>query len=129
MILFLIALGGAVGSALRYLIGGAVQRLSASGYPVGTMVVNVATCYLALVALPPGHVVAGLGAAFGLGNVAGSVLAWLVLSGLSRFRVQRALDTIRRKAMLERHLLTRVNDDLLTDGMRKSEIHQHSLIV
>ena len=46
MILFLIALGGAVGSALRYLIGGAIQRSSASGYPVGTMVVNVAGCFL-----------------------------------------------------------------------------------
>jgi fluoride exporter len=46
MILFLIALGGAVGSALRYLIGGAVQRSSASGFPVGTMFVNVAGCFL-----------------------------------------------------------------------------------
>ena len=46
MILFLIALGGAVGSVLRYLIGGAVQRSSASGYPVGTMFVNVAGCFL-----------------------------------------------------------------------------------
>jgi CrcB protein len=46
MILFLIALGGAVGSALRYLIGGAIQRSSASGFPVGTMFVNVAGCFL-----------------------------------------------------------------------------------
>jgi CrcB protein len=46
MILFLIALGGAVGSILRYLIGGALQRSSASGYPVGTMFVNVAGCFL-----------------------------------------------------------------------------------
>jgi fluoride exporter len=46
MILFLIAVGGAVGSALRYLIGGAVQRSSASGFPVGTMFVNIAGCFL-----------------------------------------------------------------------------------
>jgi CrcB protein len=46
MILFLIAVGGAVGSALRYLIGGAIQRSSASGFPVGTMFVNVAGCFL-----------------------------------------------------------------------------------
>jgi CrcB protein len=46
MILFLIALGGAVGSVLRYLIGGAIQRSSASGFPVGTMFVNVAGCFL-----------------------------------------------------------------------------------
>jgi CrcB protein len=46
MILLLIALGGAVGSVLRYLIGGAIQRSSASGFPVGTMFVNVAGCFL-----------------------------------------------------------------------------------
>jgi murein biosynthesis integral membrane protein MurJ len=46
---------------------------------VVAMLVNVATCYLALALLPPGLIVAGLGVAFGLGNVAGSALAWLVL--------------------------------------------------
>jgi putative peptidoglycan lipid II flippase len=46
---------------------------------VAAMLVNIATCYLALALLPPGLIVAGLGAAFGLGNVAGSGLAWLVL--------------------------------------------------
>lgn len=46
MILLLIALGGAVGSLLRYLIGGAIQRSSASGFPVGTMFVNVVGCLL-----------------------------------------------------------------------------------
>jgi murein biosynthesis integral membrane protein MurJ len=46
---------------------------------VAAMLVNIAVCYIALVVLPPGLVVAGLGAAFGLGNVAGSGLAWLVL--------------------------------------------------
>ena len=46
MILFLIALGGAVGSLLRYLIGGMVQRTSASGFPAGTLFVNVAGCLL-----------------------------------------------------------------------------------
>ena len=46
---------------------------------VGAMAANVGACYLALELLPPGLVVAGLGAAFGLGNVAGSALAWLLL--------------------------------------------------
>ena len=46
MIYVLIALGGAVGSVLRYLIGGAVQRTSASGFPIGTMFVNVSGCFL-----------------------------------------------------------------------------------
>jgi CrcB protein len=46
MILFLIAFGGAAGSLLRYLIGGAIQRLSPSGFPVGTLFVNVVGCFL-----------------------------------------------------------------------------------
>jgi CrcB protein len=46
MILLLIAVGGAAGSVLRYLIGGAVQKSSASGFPVGTMVVNISGCFL-----------------------------------------------------------------------------------
>jgi len=59
------------------------------------MLVNVGTCYLALELLPPGWVVAGLGAAFGLGNVAGAALAWLLLSrrlhGLSGRAIGRSL--------------------------------------
>jgi CrcB protein len=46
MILFLIAFGGAAGSLLRYLMGGAIQRLSPSGFPVGTLFVNVVGCFL-----------------------------------------------------------------------------------
>lgn len=46
MIYLLIALGGAAGSLLRYLIGGAVQRTSTSGFPIGTMFVNISGCFL-----------------------------------------------------------------------------------
>ncbi len=46
MIFLLIAVGGAAGSLLRYLIGGAVQRISAGGFPIGTMFVNVSGCFL-----------------------------------------------------------------------------------
>ncbi len=46
MIFLLIAVGGAAGSVLRYLIGGAVQRMSAGGFPIGTMFVNVSGCFL-----------------------------------------------------------------------------------
>lgn len=46
MIYLLIALGGAAGSLLRYSLGGVVQRLSGSGFPVGTMFVNVSGCFL-----------------------------------------------------------------------------------
>jgi fluoride exporter len=46
MIYLLIAVGGAIGSLLRYVIGRAVQGMSASGFPIGTMVVNIAGCFL-----------------------------------------------------------------------------------
>jgi CrcB protein len=38
----LVALGGALGSVLRWMISGLVQRAAASGFPWGTMVVNAA---------------------------------------------------------------------------------------
>ena len=41
-----IALGGAAGSVLRYLIGGGVQRMGGAAFPVGTLVVNVTGCFL-----------------------------------------------------------------------------------
>lgn len=46
MTLALIALGGAAGSVLRYLVGGVVQHLSPRGFPVGTLSVNVLGCLL-----------------------------------------------------------------------------------
>ena len=46
MILLLIALGGAAGSVLRYLIGGRVQHFAPHGFPVGTLFVNVVGCFL-----------------------------------------------------------------------------------
>ena len=39
-----IAAGGAVGSVLRYLIGRVVQGVAHIGFPIGTLVVNVAGC-------------------------------------------------------------------------------------
>ncbi len=47
MTLLLVALGGAGGSLLRYLLGGSVQRASGTGFPIGTLFVNVAGCFLA----------------------------------------------------------------------------------
>jgi CrcB protein len=46
MVFLLIALGGAVGSLLRYLVGGRVQHLAPHGFPLGTLFVNVAGCFL-----------------------------------------------------------------------------------
>jgi putative peptidoglycan lipid II flippase len=45
-----------------------------------TMVINIAASLIALAVLPPQHVVAGLGAGFGVSNLAGAIVAWQVLS-------------------------------------------------
>jgi putative peptidoglycan lipid II flippase len=47
---------------------------------VVTMGVNIGTNYAALAVLPAKDVVAGLGAGFGLANLSGTILAWLILS-------------------------------------------------
>jgi fluoride exporter len=44
MIILLIALGGAVGSVARYLMGRAVQGALHLEFPIGTFVVNVVGC-------------------------------------------------------------------------------------
>jgi fluoride exporter len=41
-----IGLGGAVGSVLRYLLGGVVQRSAHAGFPAGTLAVNVVGCFV-----------------------------------------------------------------------------------
>ena len=62
---------------------------------VVTMAINITANLLALAILPPQHVVAGLGAGFGLANLVGSIIAWRVLSrrigGLDGRRVGSAL--------------------------------------
>jgi putative peptidoglycan lipid II flippase len=44
-----------------------------------TMVINIVANFIALAVLPPRHVVAGLGAGFGLASLAGTIAAWRVL--------------------------------------------------
>ncbi|MEO6056880.1 MAG: fluoride efflux transporter CrcB [Gemmatimonadales bacterium] len=44
--LWYIAIGSAVGGVSRYLVGGAVQRLTAGTFPVGTLLVNVTGSFL-----------------------------------------------------------------------------------
>ncbi len=46
MVLLYIALGGALGSVLRYLLGGAIQRMTHAGFPYGTLAVNIIGCFL-----------------------------------------------------------------------------------
>jgi putative peptidoglycan lipid II flippase len=47
---------------------------------VAVMAVNVVVSLFSLAALPAGHVVQGVAAAFGLANLVGTVIAWRVLS-------------------------------------------------
>jgi murein biosynthesis integral membrane protein MurJ len=60
-----------------------------------TMVINIATNLIALAVLPPQHVVAGLGAGFGVANLVGTLAAWQVLrrriGGLDGRVIGRAL--------------------------------------
>lgn len=44
MRLLLVGAGGFVGSVLRYLVSGWVERLSSGSFPVGTLVVNLSGC-------------------------------------------------------------------------------------
>ena len=44
--LALIAVGGACGAVARFAIGNYVQKLAASSFPFGTLVVNVVGCFL-----------------------------------------------------------------------------------
>jgi fluoride exporter len=44
MIILLIALGGAAGSVLRYLLGNAIQESVHPGFPIGTLAVNIIGC-------------------------------------------------------------------------------------
>jgi fluoride exporter len=44
--LFVIGLGGAAGSILRYVFGSFVQRSAGIGFPVGTLAVNVVGCFI-----------------------------------------------------------------------------------
>ncbi len=46
MTLIWIGLGGALGSVLRYVLGGTVQKFSAKGFPIGTLAVNVIGCLI-----------------------------------------------------------------------------------
>ena len=43
--LLAIALGGALGSLLRYALGNAIQSRAATAFPLGTLAVNVSGCF------------------------------------------------------------------------------------
>jgi putative peptidoglycan lipid II flippase len=62
---------------------------------VAVMITNIAVCLLSLTALPAGHIVEGVAAAFGLANLVGTVIAWRILSrrlrGLGGQQIARSL--------------------------------------
>jgi putative peptidoglycan lipid II flippase len=70
---------------------------------LGTMTVNIAANLAALALLPPAHVVAGLGAGFGLANLVGTVAAWRVLSrrigGLDGYPIASSLTRMHAAAI------------------------------
>jgi CrcB protein len=45
-VIWYVALGGAVGSVIRYVVGVAVQGRAGLDFPVGTLVVNISGCVL-----------------------------------------------------------------------------------
>jgi len=42
----LVGLGGAAGSSLRYIVSGLIQSQTTSGFPFGTLLVNVVGCFI-----------------------------------------------------------------------------------
>jgi CrcB protein len=46
MAIFLVASGGALGAVTRLLVGDAVARRLGTGWPYGTLVINVSGCFL-----------------------------------------------------------------------------------
>ena len=79
--LAMIALGGAVGSVTRYLLGGVIQRAAGLGFPVGTLMVNVTGSFVAGFLLPR----AGLGVPAGiLGSIIFATVGAVVLLLLIR---------------------------------------------
>jgi putative peptidoglycan lipid II flippase len=60
-----------------------------------TMTINITANLVALAVLPPQHVVAGLGAGFGIASTAGTAAAWRVLArrtgGLDGYAIRRSL--------------------------------------
>src|SRR5215510_15146651 len=62
---------------------------------VAVMLANIALSLFSLAALPAGHVVEGVAAAFGIANLVGTLIAWRILSrrmrGLDGYRIASSL--------------------------------------
>ncbi len=93
----LAALGGAVGAAGRYLLGVGAARAFGLAFPWGTLIVNIAGCFLM------GVLIALLALRFSVGHEVRVFLATGILGGFTTFSAF-ALDVVtlaERKQLLE----------------------------
>jgi CrcB protein len=74
----LAAAGGALGSSARYLVNVGAGKLFGMGFPWGTLIVNIAGCFIM-------GLVIGWGALRGLSNEARVFLATGILGGFTTF--------------------------------------------
>jgi fluoride exporter len=74
----LAAAGGALGSSARYLVNVGAGKLLGIGFPWGTLIVNIAGCFIM-------GLVVGWGALRGLSNEARVFLATGILGGFTTF--------------------------------------------
>lgn len=44
--IWFVAIGGAVGSALRFLLGSLIQERAGGGFPLGTLLINITGSFL-----------------------------------------------------------------------------------
>lgn len=73
------ALGGAVGAAGRYLVGVVAMRLLGSGFPWGTLIVNVAGCLIM------GLLIEAFALRYSVSNEIRTLLATGILGGFTTF--------------------------------------------
>ena len=85
--ILMVAMGGAVGSSFRYLVGVAAMRFLGMGFPWGTMIVNIAGSFIM------GVLIALLALRFSVGNEVRAFLAIGVLGGFTTFS-SFALDVV-----------------------------------
>ena len=77
--ILMVALGGAIGSSSRYLVGVAATRLFGIGFPWGTLIVNIVGSFLM------GVLVAALALRYSVSNEVRAFLAIGVLGGFTTF--------------------------------------------
>ena len=85
--ILMVAMGGAIGSSFRYLVGVAATRFLGIGFPWGTMIVNITGSFIM------GVLIALLALRFSVGNEVRAFLAIGVLGGFTTFS-SFALDVV-----------------------------------